>query len=79
MDFGPTHQKLFLNTYTSEMHCAAQIKGTCVDFVLSEWICMGCPDFQEVLFVGRKLEVARGVEQEVLVELLTLQAPFVSV
>lgn len=57
MDFGPTHQKLFLNTYTSEILCAAQIKGTCcVGFVLSEWICMCCHDFQEVLFVGKKLE-----------------------
>lgn len=60
--------------YRSEILCAAQIKGTCcVDFVLSEWICMCCRDFQEVLFVGKELEVARGVgEQEVLAELLTL-------
>lgn len=62
--------------YTSEILCAAQIKGTCcvhIDFVLSQWICMCCHDFQEVLFVGRKLGVARGAgEQEVLLEFLTL-------
>lgn len=74
MDFGPTLQRLFLNMYISEILCAAQIKGTCcVDVVLSEWICMCCHDFQEVLFVGTKLEVARAVgEQEVLVETLAL-------
>lgn len=74
MDFGPTHQKLFLNSCTSEILCAAQIKGTCsVDFVLPEWICLCCNDFQEVLFVGRRLEAARGGgEQEVLVEFLAL-------